>query len=134
MDTCTFGDGSQTVYLIGDSMATALSPAVGRAAQKTGAKLRVMAKASCTLATGVTAYKKQVGGPYRACDDFRENLLDHLEETKPDAVFMVNSNASGYDQVDEDGQETSPSSWRRATALGLVKTVKRIRAAGVPSC
>jgi peptidoglycan/LPS O-acetylase OafA/YrhL len=129
--TCTFGDGPRTFYLVGDSMAAALSPAVGRAADRVGARLRVMAKASCTLATGVTVHKDEVGGPYRTCDRFREDLLDHLEREKPDIVFMVNSSGSGVGQVDEDGHRTPASTWQRATTTGVVRTVHRLRAAGI---
>ncbi|MCD9198134.1 acyltransferase family protein [Aeromicrobium wangtongii] len=130
--TCTFGDGRRTFYLVGDSMATALTPAVGRAADRVGARLRVMAKASCTLATGVTVHKDEVGGAYRSCDRFRADLLDHLEQEKPDAVFMVNSNGSAAGQVDRDGRRTRASTWQRATTAGLVRTVQRLRAAGIP--
>jgi peptidoglycan/LPS O-acetylase OafA/YrhL len=129
---CTFGDGPRTFYLVGDSMATALTPAVGRAAEQVGARLRVMAKASCTLATGVTVHKDEVGGPYRTCDRFREDLLDHLEAQQPDAIFMVNSHGSGDDQVDDRGRRTAESTWRRATTAGVVRTVQRLRAAGIP--
>ena len=131
LEACTFGSGRRSVYLIGDSMATALSPAVLLAAKRLDAELTVLAKASCTLATGVTAYKKQVGGPYRSCDEFRENLLDHLEETKPDAVVMVNSNGSAGSQVDAKGRRTPASTWIDAATAGLIRSVERLDAAGI---
>nr|MCW2728737.1 hypothetical protein [Aeromicrobium sp.] len=131
LDSCTFGSGSRTIYLVGDSMATALSPAVRIAADRHGAQVRVMAKASCTLATGVTVHKDQVGGPYRSCDRFRENLLTHLERTRPDAVVMVNSDGSAARQVDRGGRETRESTWIDRAAAGLVRSVERLDAAGI---
>jgi hypothetical protein len=130
-DACTFGRGGRSVYLIGDSMATALFPAVLPAADRIGATVTLMAKASCTLATGVTVHKKQVGGPYRDCDRFRASLLQHLERTRPDAVLMVNSNGSAAEQVDEDGRPVSTYRWIDAAAEGLVASVERLRAAGI---
>ncbi|MET1037774.1 MAG: acyltransferase family protein [Aeromicrobium sp.] len=129
--TCTVGTGRRSIYLVGDSMATALFPAALLAATKHDARLTVMAKASCTLATGVTVHKRQVGGPYRSCDEFRSTLLEHLERTRPDAVIMVNSNGSAGHQVDEDGRQTDPYGWIDRAALGVVRTAERLEAAGI---
>lgn len=129
--TCTFGSGSRSVYLIGDSMAIALSPAVLGAATVSDARVTIMAKASCTLASGITVLKDQVGGAYRDCGRFRENLLDHLEKARPDVVLMVNSNGSAIDQIGRDGRPTRESTWLRATTAGVVRTVERLDAAGI---
>jgi peptidoglycan/LPS O-acetylase OafA/YrhL len=131
VSTCTFGSGGRSVYVIGDSMATALSPAVLRAARGLDVRVTLMARASCTLATGVTVHKSEVGGAYRACDRFRESLLRHLERVRPDAVVMVNSNGSAERQVDDRGRVTPASGWMPATTDGLVETVRRLESRGI---
>ncbi|MEU6248315.1 acyltransferase family protein [Glycomyces sp. NPDC047010] len=116
---CVFGDteGDKTVMLVGDSHAAQWFPALEPIAEANGWKLLTRTKSACTPAT-VTVYNGDVGGEYTGCADWRDSVLDEIDEIKPAMVVLSGEDAPPLVEWEDD----SPERW----AQGWTDTLARI--------
>jgi hypothetical protein len=91
LDQCRVGPasgGSKTIALVGDSHAQQWLPALRKAAEQLGWTVYHYAKPSCTV-TDVPIWHVQAKGRYRACEQWRTNLLDRIGQIEGlDAVIV----------------------------------------------
>lgn len=129
---CTFGDtrSTRSAVLFGDSHAAQWLPALDVAAKTVGFRLHAWTKSSCPSAS-VSVWNQMAKGPYRQCDDWREQVFRRIESEQPAIVFLSN--------LVEDATALAPRSGSRpirgrdaqqAYQEGLEQTIRRLRAAG----
>jgi hypothetical protein len=117
------------VLVLGDSIGGAIAPAVIAAGEQHGWAVTVWAKSRCPVAD-VTKFDLDLGGPYRACDTFREAALRAVEERHPDVVVLAMSRLS-TGEVAVDGKMVDGREAVVRATQGLQRTVDRLRAAGI---
>jgi hypothetical protein len=126
---CTYGDTSsnRVVAVFGDSHANQYFPALEIAAKTQKIALLMRTRSACTYAD-VIVYRES--RPDKACNEWRENVLNELLYTKPDVVFVssqLNLNVS------KKGSELRPdtNSSREVLIAGLQATVAQLESAGI---
>ncbi|MFG1808710.1 acyltransferase family protein [Streptomyces sp. NPDC049040] len=89
---CVYGDpaASTAVVLFGDSHAAQWFPALDRLARERHWKLVSLTKASCKTAAVTIVYH---GGPYTACDVWRERAMARIDSLHPALVLVSSSDA-----------------------------------------
>jgi peptidoglycan/LPS O-acetylase OafA/YrhL len=114
---CRFGDASAPVIaLYGDSHAAQWFPALLAFAEANGYQVETHTKSSCP---SVDVQVLRDGVPYTACDTWRANVIDHLEQNPPEVVLLANF---GYATL-ADPNESYTTAWED----GLHRTVTRIQ-------
>lgn len=84
---CLYGDpDAPRLVLFGDSHAAAWFPAVEGFAKAAGYAVEVHTKSSCPAATIDTTRN---GGPYPECAEWRQEVIDKVNEEKPALVVLV---------------------------------------------
>ena len=103
---CMFGDpnGTETVYLFGDSHAAHWYPALNDIAQKRGWKLMVRTKSACQ-APVVRTFSPILKRPYDECMQWRDQVLAEIKQTKPMMVVMSSNGNDSGGMVDDDGNK-----------------------------
>lgn len=87
---CELGvvDSDRTMALFGDSHAAQWVPALEAYARDRGVRLETQTKRSCP---SVDMPKDNEGNPFTACDDWREQVIDALNDAPPDLIVIANS-------------------------------------------
>lgn len=123
---CVYGDteSSQVVYLFGDSHAAQWFPALETIATENGWKLVARTKSACTPVDVTMSNTELDTGEevYEACDTWRANVLDELDETRPEMVVIGTSDGVTMHDVDGDAEVAT---W----AQGWTDTLDRVTAA-----
>lgn len=129
---CTFADDGPTrksLLVVGDSISSAFAPAVIKAGLQQRWAVTVWAKSRCPM-SDITRYDRDLGGPYGACDAFRESVLREVERRRPDAVVIAMSRGSGG-AVAVDGERVDGRKAVDLSTAGMRRTIDRLRDAGV---
>ncbi|GAB3652482.1 hypothetical protein GCM10027589_10040 [Actinocorallia lasiicapitis] len=118
---CVFGDrdSERSVVLFGDSHAAQWYPALEEIARLRHWRLVTLTKSSCKIAAVETVIN---GGPYKACDQWREGAFQVMRAEHPDLVVMASSTAAGL----VPGQGPREQAWR----TGFEQIIGRVRATG----
>ncbi|GAB3222160.1 SGNH hydrolase domain-containing protein [Glycomyces halotolerans] len=121
---CVFGEeGSDTkVVLFGDSHAASWFPALERLSEERGWELRPLTKSACSAPTIIKS-NSVIGGRYYECEEWRELVLDHIVELRPDLVVVGSSEK--VEPIVEDGGDPD-----RAWLDGWRTTLERLQASG----
>lgn len=131
-EACTFADDGPTrksLLVVGDSISSAIAPAVIKAGLQQRWAVTVWAKSRCPM-SDITRYDRDLGGPYGACDAFRDSVLREAERRKPDAVVIAMSRGSGG-SVAVDGERVTGSEAVARSTKGMKRTIDRLHDAGV---
>ncbi|CAO1652880.1 acyltransferase [Salinibacterium sp. NSLL150] len=105
---CKFGDlsATRTIALFGDSHAAQWFPALEQEASEQSFALYSFTKSSCpSVAVKVTRYNVRDD----ACEQWRTNMTDRLNEIKPELVVI--SNLSNYTALD--GDPVTTAAWKK---------------------
>lgn len=131
VDGCTYGDAgsSAVVYLIGDSIAESIAPALVSASDQQGWELRLRAKSRCPFAD-VTRYDSFVGGVARLCDKARGAIVDEILDAKPDAVVIAMAEGSTFALWDGNKIIRGNDATERSV-VGMETFIKRFTDAGI---
>jgi hypothetical protein len=126
---CRFGDpkGTRTVVLIGDSHAAHWFPGLLAVAQQERWQLWFWAKPACGFADQ-RQYNRQLKGEYTACAEWREEVLERVEELpRVDLVVLGRAYAQLSSALGEGGGRP-PGGVRGARywAEGAERTVTRL--------
>ena len=105
---CLYGDpnGTQTMYLIGDSHAAQWFPTVDAVAQAHHWRLIALTKAACQIPVVLT-YNTALKRAYTECMTWREQTLQRIVKDKPDLVVMASNDLDNGGMIDEKGQPIS---------------------------
>ena len=127
---CTYGDrhGKWTVVLFGDSHAMQYFPALQLLAKKNHWRLVVLNKRECTPAD-TQVLRPETGGEYRQCDIWHAGSLRRIESYGHHATVVLSGDKITRAFVH--GQALEGSANAAALEHGYVKTLKRIRRAGL---
>lgn len=131
---CRFGDAAlPAVLLFGDSHAAQWMPPLAAAAAARGHALVSWTKSSCPSAD-VTVWNAAARGPYHACDAWRETVFAQLAVLRPAFVVLANFDDASAEFVDRTtGARLAGAAAAAAYETGLVRTLERLRATGVPA-
>ncbi|MCG3189373.1 MAG: hypothetical protein LKCHEGNO_01747 [Burkholderiaceae bacterium] len=122
--------GERAAVLFGDSHAAQWVPALLPVASERGLALAAWTRSSCPSAD-VTVWLPASRGVYRACDDWREAVFRALEAIKPEVIFIANFDDDAIVLVDRtSGQLVRGAAAQAAFEVGLVRTLRRLRAMG----
>ncbi|MFA9446031.1 acyltransferase family protein [Egicoccus sp. AB-alg6-2] len=125
-DACAYGpDDDQplrSVVLFGDSHAAHWFPPLHELTVGRGWGLVPLVKASCP-SMDVPVFRN--GSRYDACDAWRENSVQRIEELAPDLIVLANARA--YDAVDDDGNELDGGR-EPFQGAGLARMIQRLQA------
>ncbi len=128
---CLYGDpgGKKTLILFGDSHAMQYFPALQRLAMENSWRLINLTKAECT--PGEVSIRSMIADRvYTECDTWREESLRRIEQGGARAMVVM-SGDTAYTPFGEDGEELLGKEGADALEEGYVKTLARIRAAGL---
>lgn len=108
---CAYADfeSDTTIVLMGDSHAAQWFPAVIRVAKENGWKLLARTKSSCTPAD-ITPYNSILERDYTECDEWRDNVLDEIDEIKPAMVILSGEDSPALSE----NEDQSPEAWADA--------------------
>ena len=114
IDTCSFGHGSQTVVLYGDSHAGMWLTTLRRVAEGRGMRLVTMLKGACPT-SDVPVYDPRLSRFDTSCPKWRKAAFVALRSIKPSLIFVTSS--QGYVRSpgshSRDGYATnSDAEWR----------------------
>ena len=86
---CVYGDpdGAKTAMLIGDSHAAQWMPVLDVYARDKGWRLETYTKAACAV-IDVPVWERSQRSTFDQCIKWRERVLEHIRETKPDVVYV----------------------------------------------
>ena len=121
---CVVGDpdSATVVVLIGDSHAAQWFPALERLAVERSWRLVSLTKSACTPAW-ITVWNSTFKRAYTECDEWRDRVVDRVEEERPALVIVASSHP--YRSA---ANGTSPESdGGVALAAGLADTLRRLR-------
>ena len=92
---CPIGnrDGSRLAILVGDSVGAQWSPLVSGILSDPSWQILVLTKSACAIVDRIWHYEK-AGGDYVVCAEWRDKVLDYIDQTSPDLVFV--GSASTY--------------------------------------
>jgi peptidoglycan/LPS O-acetylase OafA/YrhL len=116
---CRTGDDDDAplVFLFGDSHAASWYPALAELADQGKIRLDVNTKSSCYSAD----IEEEVDGvPYDECDQWRQGVLERIDEEQPDLVLLANY-PGAHDELVPD-ETDFPSRWQS----GLTSTIRSI--------
>ena len=116
---CQVGDDPQAplVFLFGDSHAASWYPALAELAQEGKIRLDVNTKSSCPSAQLPLLLE---GVDYTECDQWRDGVLERIQEEQPDLVLLANFGAAEPQLEDDEGDFSAR--WRE----GLEATITAI--------
>ncbi len=126
LNPCRYGHGTGVkVVLMGDSHAAHWAPALISEADDMGWRLETHTKSACpVLRDPVRETIGKPNEPYRACQQWGENLLDYLRTARPDLVVLAQSRY--YVLAGARGREPRKAVaaavadvWRELLALGI---------------
>jgi peptidoglycan/LPS O-acetylase OafA/YrhL len=91
---CVYGaiDSPHKIFLLGDSHANHLFPAIEQIAKKHGYALYSRTKSAC-IGIDVAVWNVRWKREYTECAAWRNNVLNEIEKEKPDLVVLANSSA-----------------------------------------
>jgi len=126
---CTYGDttSEHVVAIFGDSHANQYFPALEIAARSQKSALLARTRSNCTYADVVVFRDAK---PDKACNEWRQNVINELINTKPDVVFVssrLNLNVSKKDGT----SRPDPNSSRQVLIDGLGSTILQLENAGI---
>jgi len=89
---CPLGnkDGDRLAILLGDSVGAQWSPAIAEIFGSPDWQLFVLTKSACAIVDRTWFYKK-AGGDYVVCTEWRNNVLDYIDQVEPDVVVIGSS-------------------------------------------
>lgn len=126
---CTFGSGSRSIMLFGDSHAAQWFTPVEAAAQASGRRVDTLLKSSCTVADvqiGSTRLKRR----FDECARWRDTAIEEIIRRRPDVVVISEYSGSYISGGKGGGLEfNQPES---VFIDGLQRSVTRISSAGIP--
>ncbi len=117
---CPLGnrDGTRLAILVGDSIGAQWSPLVSGLLSDPSWQILVLTKSACAIVDRVWHYDK-AGGDYVVCAQWRNNVLEYIEQIRPDVVFVGSSSTYRFTRNDwVDG--TASILDRLATSAGNV--------------
>jgi len=119
--SCTYGDldATETVVLVGDSMATQWQPALDKIGSRHGFRVVTYLKSSCAFAEGMTLRR---GEPFEACAAWNDRVMNEILALAPRAVVTTNV----VDKALEDPTDPS-SATPQALASALASTWQELR-------
>lgn len=132
-ERCRFGAaGAREVLLFGDSHAAQWLPALQPVAAARGLAVLSWTKSACPAAD-VTPWNPSLRAPYRACDRWRDTVLQQVLARRP-ALVVVSGFVDGAAAVVDrgSGRRRHGADALAAHRDGLARTLARLRAAGVP--
>ncbi len=133
---CPLGsrDGTRLAILVGDSIGAQWSPLVSGVLSDPNWQILVLTKSACAIVDRIWHYER-AGGDYLVCAEWRDKVLDYIEQTEPDLVFIGSASTYRFSRSDWiDG--TAGILDRVTTAAGLVLLVPGTPALSFdgPSC
>jgi peptidoglycan/LPS O-acetylase OafA/YrhL len=92
VQACEYGVEGQgpTVVIVGDSHAVSWFPALEEMAGRGSAHVLGVAKSSCAFALQ-PVYSTRLRGPYEACAEWSQNVVEWLSDVRPDLVLVAQS-------------------------------------------
>ncbi len=98
---CPLGnpDGARVALLVGDSIGAQWSPLVSGLLSDPNWQVLVLTKSACAIVDRTWYYEK-AGGDYTVCSEWRDNVLDYVEETSPDLVFVGSASTYRFTRSD----------------------------------
>ncbi|MFS0885027.1 acyltransferase family protein [Aeromicrobium sp. 179-A 4D2 NHS] len=127
---CTFGNKTSTnrVFIIGDSISSAVFPAVEKAARGEWA-ITVLAKSACTIAD-INRYRPEHPDEFwTECATWREDVIDVVLDERPDLVIIGASENSLTKMVGTDG--TASARNVADATRGMASSLRRFQKAGI---
>lgn len=96
LESCSFGPEGREVQVlaIGDSHIGQWSDILANIASDNQIHIEIIAKSACAIPE-VEYFYKGIGRKYKECTIWRENLLSHIQESRPRLVLIQNSSL-GY--------------------------------------
>lgn len=116
---CQIGDNPEAplVFLFGDSHAASWYPALAKLAEEGKIRLDTNTKSSCYSADLPLLLD---GVEYAECDQWRQGVLERIDEEQPELVVMANY--AGGELELEGGNDDFPARWRQ----GMESTIASI--------
>jgi hypothetical protein len=125
LDECRVGPktgAAKTIALVGDSHAEQWLPALTEVAKRRNWTVYHFAKPSCTM-TDVPVWHVQTKGRYRACETWRDNVLERLQEAPAlDAVVVGRWKDYKDIALQPDGDKATPETISALWAEGSRRT------------
>ena len=92
---CPLGnrDGTRLAILVGDSVGAQWSPLISGMLSDPSWQILVLTKSACAIVDRIWHYE-MAGGDYVVCAEWRDKVLDYIDQTSPDLVFV--GSASTY--------------------------------------
>lgn len=131
VESCTFGNpaAENRVFIVGDSISSAVFPAVREAAGDNWS-ITVLAKSACTLAE-INRYRpNQLDTPWGECTTWRRDVTKTVLSQKPDLVIVGASENSLFKVIGSGGKPTPKAV--AAGVKGLRKNIARFMDADIP--
>lgn len=123
LDMCSYGTGSRTIMVVGDSVAMAWVPTVLSASS--GSRILAVGVPSCApwdvqhgSSLGVVDYQ-------RACDLARNGILKRMQAQRPDVV-VVSSSVGSYDKVLADDRSAAWAAGMRSTLHSYLQATNHV--------
>ncbi len=129
---CVYGDpnGTETIYLLGDSHATQWFTTVNAVAHDRHWRLMPRVKSSCQ-APDVMLYLPHLKRAYHECTQWRDTVLDEITATRPDMVLLSSNGGDGGGIVNpRTGRPYIGADSDRRFVAGWKATLDKIKAAG----
>lgn len=130
VEACTFGSKTSPnrVFIIGDSISSAVFPAVEKAARGEWA-ITVLAKSACTIAD-INRYRPEHPDEFwTECATWREDVIDVVLDERPDLVIVGASENSLVKMVGTDG--TASARNVADATRGMASSLRRFHKAGI---
>ena len=101
VEPCIFGsdEAPKTVLLLGDSIGAQWFSAIPAIFEPPEWRTVVLTKSACAI-VDVEYFYPRIGGPYEICTEWRNAVLDHIEEDRPDVIII--GNAASYNFAEQD--------------------------------
>lgn len=89
---CPLGnkESERLAVLLGDSVGAQWSPAIAEIFGSPDWQLLVLTKSACAIVDKTWFYKK-AGGDYVVCTEWRNKVLDYIDQVEPDVLFIGSS-------------------------------------------
>lgn len=114
---CTFGpeNASNTALLLVDSIGAQWFSLIADTYLKQNWKVVVLTKSACPIVDEPIFYSR-INHEYSICEQWRNKILDQLEEWSPDVV--ITGSTAGYEYTHEQWVSGSQRVWRKITDTG----------------
>lgn len=130
VNSCTFGNetSGNRVFIIGDSISSAVFPAVEKASEGRWS-ITVLAKSACTIADTNRYRPEHPDEFWTECATWREDVIDVVLAQRPDLVIVGASENSLTKMVGTNGQPTARNV--AAATRGMTSSLRRFQKAGI---